>query len=337
MPTFSWRRTHIRDLPESLRLHPAKLGSEFVGYSRAIRAWREILDTSYATRSAVVEARNTKGVEIVGFGLATFVKKSFAENVVKNPEPGLNARIIKRVDEGKTVIATYADLRDANTRGDLEQIVLDTSWKVGTLTPAEVNEVRVLLGQAYLHLYSGYRFSRILGELIAERDFWHIRGQRCFHLLSRFERFRGAGPNSAWSSDRALFEVTAESMRNDPHSVAAPLFRHVRPQFGFTSGEQELLELALDGAEDPGIANTLLLTRSAIKRRWSTIFERVASINPELAPASASGIRGAQKRQRILTYVRSHPEELRPFDFRRYRDQPKRAVLSGRHEIPKNE
>jgi hypothetical protein len=109
--------------------------------------------------------------------------------------------------------------------------------------------------------------------------------------------------------------VTLDSMRADPHSIAAQLFQHhVPPQFAFRRGEQELLELAMEGEDDVSIAKSLFVTLPAIKHRWSNIFERVASIRPDLCPLDGDGTRGIQKRQRILTYVRSHPEELRPFD-----------------------
>ena len=314
---FSWRKTQTRDLPECLQLHPAKIGSEFVGHFQAMKAWQQLLEMPHATRSALVEMHDKGRVEIVGFGLATFVKKSFAECVVQNPQPGLNARIVESIAVGRSVVATYHEIRDANTRGELEQVILDTSWKEGALTPPQVDQVRLLLGQAYLQLYAGYRLSRILTELLDERDFRHVNLHRDFRLLDGFENFRRANPDSRWNVDRALCHTTIEIMRDDVHSVGSGLFRHhVLPQFGFTSGEQELLELALEGAEDAAIAKSLFLTLAAIKHRWSSIFERVASINPELCPMDVNGTRGAQKRQRILTFVRSHPEELRPFEGR---------------------
>jgi hypothetical protein len=283
-----------------------------------MKAWQQLLEMRHATRSALVEMRENGRTEIVGFGLATFVKKNFAEGMVQNPQPGLNARIIESIAEGSSVVATYQEIRDANTRGDLEQVILETSWKEGPLTPPQVDQVRVLLGQAYLHLYAGYRFSRILVELSDQRDFWHVHGQRSFRMLDRFDDFRRNNPDSKWNPDRALFDVTLETMRSDPHSVAAPLFQHhLTPQFGFTSGEQDLLELAAEGVEDAAITKSLFVTLAAIKRRWSSIFGRVASVSPDLCPMDANGTRGVQKRQRILTYVRSHPEELRPYDVRR--------------------
>jgi hypothetical protein len=169
-----------------------------------------------------------------------------------------------------------------------------------------------------LQLHAGYRLSRILSELADQRDFWHVKDQRDIQILAGFENFRREIPDSKWNPDRALCHVTIETMRANVHSVASGLFQHhLSPQFGFARGEQELLELALEGAQDAAVAKSLFITAAAIKRRWSSIFERVASISPELCPMDATGTRGAQKRQRILAYVRSHPEELRPFDLPR--------------------
>jgi DNA-binding CsgD family transcriptional regulator len=262
---------------------------------------------------------NEKGrVEIVGFGLASFVKKNFAEDEVRNPRPGLNSRIIESIVNGNSVIATLAEIRHANTHGDLQQVILETSWKNGSLTPVQVDEVRVLLGRAYQELFAGYRLSRILTEMVDELDLWHVRGLRSFRVVDRFEDFRRRNPETTWNSDRALLEVTLDTMRADPHSIASGLFQHhVPPQFGFTAGEQALLELALEGADDVSIAKSLSVSVPAIKRRWTNIFERVGSIRPDVCPLDGDGTRGVQKRQRILTYARSHPEELRPFDSER--------------------
>ena len=54
-PSFSWRKTQPRDLPECLKLHPAKNGAEIVGHARALKAWQQLLQTTHATRSALVE------------------------------------------------------------------------------------------------------------------------------------------------------------------------------------------------------------------------------------------------------------------------------------------
>jgi DNA-binding CsgD family transcriptional regulator len=315
---FSWRKTRASDLPESLKLHPAKNGSEGVGSRRAGKAWQQLLEMNHATTSAVVELHREGSTEIVGFGFSAFVKKSFAEAEVHNPRPGLNSRIIESLVSGNSVIATYEEVRDANTRGDLQQVILDTSWKNGPLNDPEVAEVFVLLGRAYQEIHAGYNFSRIIAELVDEVDFWHVRGHRSLQIVDRFEAYRLANPDTTWNPERALIVASVESMRGDPHSIAAELFqRRVQPQFAFTRGERGLLELALEGMDDASAAKALFISPPAIKHRWANIYERVAASRPDLCPADVDGTRGVQKRQRVLTYVRNHPEELRPFDFKR--------------------
>ena len=312
---FSWRKTRAGDLPACLALHPAKNGAESVGSALAMKAWQQLFDMTHATRTAVVEMHGKSEAKIVGFGLAVFVKKSFAEAEVRNPKPGLNSRIIASVAAGKPVVATFEEVRDANTQGDLQQVILDTSWHNTLLNAAQRDEVRVLLGLAYLELHQGYHFSRILSEMVDELDLWHVRDHRSFQVVDRFEAYRLANPDTAWNAERALLAVTLDSMRIDPHSVAAGLFQHhPEPRFAFTPGEQQLLEAALEGVDDASASNSLFVSVPAIKRRWESIFDRVAAIRPDLCPPG-NGTRGIQKRQRVLTYVRSHPEELRPFNF----------------------
>ena len=92
-----------------------------------------------------------------------------------------------------------------------------------------------------------------------------------------------------------------ESIRADAGSIAAGVFYHRRPpQFAFTSGEQQLLEVALEGFVDEEAAKSLFVSVPAIKRRWANIFERVAAVKPDLCPPNTDSIRGVQKRQRVL-------------------------------------
>jgi hypothetical protein len=312
---FSWRKTTASDLAECLTLHPAKNGAETVGNCRATQAWRTLFEMKHASRSALVELHCKGRVEIVGFGFASFVKKSFAEHEVLNPTPGLNSRIIESIDSGNSVIATYEEVQDANTQGDLQQVVLDTSWKNGLLSPVQVDEVRVMLGRAYQELFGGYNLSRVLWESVDDLDLWQIRGSRGFRVVDQFDAYRRANPDTKWNPNRALSEATVKTMREDPHSVASDLFHLHEPQFAFTPGEQQLLETALEGFDDAAAAKSLFVSVAGIKRRWANIFGRVSAIRPDLCPSDGDGTRGIQKRQRVLTYIRNHPEELRPFNF----------------------
>jgi hypothetical protein len=329
---FSWRKARASDLDECLALHPEKIGDEAVGRAAAMKAWRALHDLRHAVRSVVVEKHSNGKAEIVGFGLAAFVKKAFADAEVRNPQPGLNGRIIASVASGNSVIATYEEVREANTNSDLEQVILDTSWNIATLDDSQIFQVRVILGRAYQEIHAGYRMSRILYELVDERDFVHLQNNNSFRVIDRFEEFRRANPGTGWNPDRALTAATTESMRADPHSIAAGLFHHfVEPQFGLTRAQQELLESALDGMDDQAVAQDLSVSVAAIKRRWQAIFERIAPVRPDLCPADGEGKRGIQKRQRVLAHVREHMEEIRPFMVRGRDRREKRLAASSGH------
>ena len=315
---FSWRRTRAADLPACLKVHPAQYGAEVVGSSRALEAWHSLLQMTHAARSVVIERSSNGFTEIVAFGFAAFVKKSFADAEVRNPRPDLNSRIIESVARGNSVIASYEEVREANTHGDLQLVIPQTMWKECGLSAPQSDEVRMLRGLAFQDLYSGYCFSRILRELVDELDFWDIEGYPGFHILDRFETYRLANPDTTWNPERALAAVTVDSIRAHPGSAVAGLFhRFCKPRLGFTRSEQELLEAALDGMDDMTASKALFVGLPAIKRRWQNVFDRVASVSPDLCPSDGNGTRGIQKRQRILTYIRNHHEELRPFDFRK--------------------
>jgi len=74
---------------------------------------------------------------------------------------------------------------------------------------------------------------------------------------------------------------------------------------------------ALVGGTDEELARELNITSNTVKKRWRTIYDRVVDIVAEFFAGEAHEIpsrqqRGAEKRRRLLHYLRGHPEELRP-------------------------
>ena len=107
-------------------------------------------------------------------------------------------------------------------------------------------------------------------------------------------------------------------------SIAASLFQYREPVLGLREGERHLLAEALSCRSDSDLAKRMNLSRETIKKRWQSLFGKVAEVRPELLPVEenegARQSRGLQKRHRILAYVRSHPQELRPYHWRCSRD-----------------
>jgi hypothetical protein len=315
-PWLFWRKTEERDIAACMELLPAKNGSDIVGPAATTNAYREMLrSTPFAAKSAVVVLRENEVERIVGFGIGVFVRKDFVESELAHPQPGLNARIVASVAQKRSVLLTYEEIRSANTAADLQQVILHATWDRKSLTPQQVDEVRIVIGQAYQEIFDGYRIARVFTETVDELDAWHAHAHRSFQVKSRFEDWQRAHPETPWNPGRTLTVATAESIREDIGSIAAGLFQgSYQPQFHFTRGEQELLEAALDGKDDTAAAESLYVTVAAIRNRWASIFTRVATVMPALCPLDSEGRRGSEKRSRIIEYVRRHRAEIRPHE-----------------------
>ena len=70
---------------------------------------------------------------------------------------------------------------------------------------------------------------------------------------------------------------------------------------------------------------------SAVKKAWCSIYDRVAAHLPDsildvdAEEERQNGDRRKQKKQRLLAYLREHPEELRPYS-RKARDESQTAI-----------
>ena len=110
--------------------------------------------------------------------------------------------------------------------------------------------------------------------------------------------------------------LTRAEALSKPGAGFSALFRYAPPRFGFTPAERRMLRCASAGTTDEAIAGALLLSRSTVKKRWDSIYGRVeqreAAVLSPSVPLDASGKRGAERRRRLLSYLRDHPEELRP-------------------------
>ena len=97
---------------------------------------------------------------------------------------------------------------------------------------------------------------------------------------------------------------------------ASTLFVYQPPRFGFSRSEQRLLLTALCGGTDEDLADELCISLSAVKRAWISIYDRVSARDSRIVPFSdpvEEGVeRGKMKKQRLLAYLRDHPEEIRP-------------------------
>lgn len=305
---FHFRPLSGADLPICLPLHPGRIGHELLGIEKAISLWQSFAGHP-AFHARTIEDSATR--RIAGYGAAVFVRREFVAAEIARPQPLLNARLLLSIQEGNSPLLSWNEIARDNAAGQLNLVILSSAEDRRNLSPGQCLEVQCALALSFVDLFRGYRMERFLSEAVNADDVALCQSVGPFRLISRYESFFAAHPESAVNRDRGLFRVDHASNAASPGSAAMHCFIHREPKLRFGRLEQELLLAALRDRTDAGIAAALNLSPAAVKRRWARAFE-IASAGG-LFEASAGPTRGPSKRDLLVDYVKDHPEELRPY------------------------
>jgi hypothetical protein len=301
-----WRPISEADLSRCLEIQPECLGDQIVGRSTALRIWRALLDNPAFQANVIESERPLAGHKIVACGMGVFVTKAFADLEITNPRPGLNSRIIAGIASEQPVVLSRLQIAAGNAGGGIDFVNMYGTWRDGIMNADQLAEAQALLGTSFVEHFSGYRFSRVLKEAIGHSRIALARATGTYRIVAEFRE-----------SESALAVVTRDSVLAAPYSVAATLYRYQSPVLRLRPAEQKLLAAALTGKTDAELSADLGLSIEAIKKRWMSIFDRIDEFKPAIlgrGEADSDG-RGPQKRHRVVAYIRTHPEELRPFSW----------------------
>jgi DNA-binding CsgD family transcriptional regulator len=299
-----WRPIREADLLPCLAMQPTCLGDAIVKRETALAVWTGLLE-SPAFQANIIEADRPRGGHgIVGCGMGVFVDSSFVDGELAGPRPGLNSRIIASIASGRPVVLERQAIAAGNAGKGLDFVNLYGTWRSGVLDADELAEVKILLGASFVEAFAGYRFNRVLKEVIGDAQIEFARATVTYRIVAEFA-----------DSNSALAVVTPESVRSAPYSVATRMYRYQVPVLHLSPAEQALLAAALDGKTDAELSADLGLSIESVKKRWLSIFGRVEEFRPEiLTSTDGDGTRrGPQKRHRVVAYIRAHLEELRPY------------------------
>ena len=301
-----WRPISEADLLTCLEIQPECMGDLIVGRSTALRVWNSLLDNPSFQANVIESERPLAGHKIVACGMGVFVTRAFADREIHTPRPGLNARIIAGIASGEPVVLSRDQIGAGNASEGIDFVNMYGTWREGIMNADQLAEVHTLLGTSFVEHFAGYRFNRVFKEAIGRSKIALARATGTYRLVAEFQE-----------SESALVVVTPESVLAAPYSVAATMYRYQAPLLRLRPAEQKLLSAALVGKTDAELSADLGLSIEAIKKRWMSIFARVDEFKPEILSQDAadSDGRGPQKRHRVVAYIRTHPEELRPFSW----------------------
>jgi len=263
----------------------------------------------------------------LGAGMAVFVSDSFLQEAKTTPFFWVGPELVKRMAAGNSPLLSEEEIRDANSAAALNLMVWHNSCHPEDLRRMDL---AVLIMNSFEKTFHGFR----LREVFSQSD-----------CLEQFHGARAAGGlyfDLEQGCYGAFPEIDESNFYDEPRNLGttrelAPLhgatwintlFVFGPPQFGFSRSEQRQLTCALAGGEtDEELGAALGISVSAVKKNWRSVYDRVASRSPRLLPDNFPmqqwevETRGKQKKQRLLAYLREHPEELRPFSQRLFQSQ----------------
>jgi len=287
--------------------------------------WRRLLAAGQLHGGVMVDSHQPDAGTVVGFGMGVYIEDAFVDEYFGAPQPYLNALVYERILSGRSPVLDRRALRDANTAGRLTLLVLHFGMR--ETNPPTQRELDIVekgrLGFRLLH--EGYRVKRVLQEVYGPLGLAYMKAGG-FRLASDFSSyFAGlAGTPPACEEHPYLMTIARDDPESRlPGSAVSYLFQHAEPRFGFTPAEQRVLRRTLTDETDEMVADTLGVSRDAVKKLWRRIYQRVAAVDPGLldggdqpgGPDLIAHVKG--RRLRLIRYLRYHLEELRPFKYRR--------------------
>ena len=277
-------------------------------------AWRRLLQSGTG-QSAVVIRGGPPNETVAAFGMSVFITDAFLHRIKTSPSPGVLPSLIAGLRSGESPLLPLPQICRANSGPGLNVLI----WN-GHAQPfrGEVENFAVLeqLFEAFMNSHAGYQIREMIAEAHGEEGRAMLTGG--VRLLTDYAKYyESRGLPLPLSDQRPyLVAITREEALSEFGNRFMPLFLYALPRFFFRSGEQELLEHALLGGTNEQLARDLNITPSAVKKRWETIYQRVSAADPALLAGESAektgGGRGAEKKARLLAYLRRHREELRP-------------------------
>jgi hypothetical protein len=311
------------DVEEGLGIQPRNRGDASIGIDAALHVWKRLFRHPFFAAVCLETSPPIQGHRVIGLGAAVFLAGSFADVEVGHPRPDINSRVMAGVHAGHPVLAERNEVARANAGRGVDVLILQPScWLDGVLDQGQRELVQNLLPSSFAEWIAGHRVHRIIAETADEPSKEHLRHSIVFQAIAEFPAL-----------GRTLHTMTRESITVVSAHLGNMIFSYREPVLELRDSDQQLLRLALSGATDEELAGQLGVTFAAVKARWRSTFARVDARMPGLVSSAEDHEgRGAQKRHRVMAYVRSHPEELQPYDWQRNGRRPAGSVKNWMSE-----
>ena len=298
-------------------------------------AWLRLLGCE-AVNAMVIEEVIGSQVTICFVGVSLFVNDDFVRELKDPPQFWFGPELARRTMRGNSPALSDRQVREANSNGGLNSVTWEGCIRPGFESHLELH--RKVIG-VFIEQHRGYRCKEAISSQIesVERFLWVLKtgGLLWDTKHGRYVDSLEKDPSEIIRAPHIL-GVTREIEHERPGTWVGALFEYHPPKIGFSRGEQKLLLSALSGRTDQELSDHLGVSVSTVKNTWRSIYNRSASCLPELFldPSQADARiseRGKEKKRPLLSYLRDHPEELRPVSRKHLQQSAAQQGLSRKY------
>lgn len=276
-------------------------------------AWNRCL-LEHSIITAVVEDMDSGKPLLQGFGVSAFVTDAFMHSCKEPTIRWIGPELVRWLERGESPILGPKLIRDANSSFGLNLV----SW-VSILSPriqGARDQVQIELMAAFMELHLGFKLKEVIGQQNEPKMMEVVSNSGGFFWHAAQGQYVEARNFDAHAALRQPFILGATPQTAQAHlSWITTLFQYTQPRIFFRPAEQKLLQAAMNGLKDEELSGDLGVSLSFVKKTWSAIYNRAVKTVPELQldiATESTPQRGREKKHRVLSYVREHPEELRP-------------------------
>ena len=315
---ITWRPATWNDIEPCLAIQPSNRGDACSDVKSALESWKRLFEAPFSSSIVLESSPAIQGYGLIGFGSAVLVSTRFTDAEVAHPRPDITSRIMASLHSGASVLASWDEIARANAGDGVDVVIVYVAWRDNILSPAERHDVEELFPTSFADNFAGFRIRRIVVETTSEPVTHFHRRSLEYQVIAEFSDI-----------GRVIHLMTEESATVLPGSFGNVIFKAYQPVLRLRNSDQQLLLAALKGATDNELAVQLGITLSAVKARWRSTIARIEEVMPDLViDTEYRKGRGAQKRHRVLAYLRTHMEELRPYDWKAKLRQPKQQGIA---------
>jgi hypothetical protein len=309
-PRLRHRLLRPEDSAEAIALLPAWLGLPDSTLARLPALWAALLHEPGFNADVIEDLARPPGQRLRAFGAAVALDERWSRRLAEQPPVCVARQLYAELLDGRFRPPGELALARANAEQGVEFLVLHYAQLDNGLDNPAAHGLWSMAMSAFRLAHAGHRIRQVYQEATGDS----IEVLRSMGMQQRTART--ASPGAAPLPE--LFGLARqEALRMLPGAHLRDVFEHREPLFGFSPAERRLLRRAVHDETDEEITGLLATSAHTLKKQWRSAQGRAALRLPELFGDSAErdgdGGRGPEKRRLLISYLRQHPEELRPY------------------------